>query len=125
MSSVSPIQRCRDVKERIGYIRDLLGHTNLSALADDVVSRAAFERFLEIISEASRHIPADWQQEFGPRINWRQLTDLGNIIRHVYQRADLAMLWGMYETDLDPLEAAIDAMIAAYGPIPRPPPRSP
>jgi len=125
LNSVSPVQRCRDIKERIGYIRDLLDNTSLDVLANDTVGRAAFERFLEIISEASKHIPPEWQEEFGPAINWRQLIDLGNIIRHVYQRADLAMLWAMYETDLDPLEAAIDAVIAAHGPIPRPPPRSP
>ena len=119
------MERCRDVKLRIGYIRDMLRDTTLEPLASDQVRRAAFERFLEIVSEASRHIPAEWQQTFGSNINWRQLIDLGNIIRHVYQRADLAMLWGMYEVDLDPLEAAIDAMIAAHAPIPRPPPRSP
>lgn len=85
MSPVSPIQRCYDVKQRIGYIRELLGSTNLEALSNDTVGRAAFERFLEIISEASRHIPVEWQQAYGPDTDWRRLIDLGNIIRHVYQ----------------------------------------
>lgn len=114
--SCSAYERCRDVKLRIGYIRELLRDKSLEHLAGDPFDRAAFERFLEIISEASKHIPEDWQRQYGPAINWRQLIDLGNIIRHIYQRADLAMLWGMYEDDLDPLEAAIDAMLAAHRP---------
>ena len=40
----------------------------------------------------------------------------GNILRHEYDQLDLNILWDVYERDLDPLEAAIDAMLAAHAP---------
>lgn len=82
----------------------------------DLVVRAAFERFLEIASEASRKLPADWKDSFGPSLNWRGIADLGNRLRHAYHMTSLPILWSIYANDLDPLEAAIDAMIAAHAP---------
>jgi uncharacterized protein with HEPN domain len=73
-----------------------------------------FERFLEIPSEASWSIPDEWKQEFGPSIPWRQVADLGNVLRHAYHRTDLLLLWSVYENDLGPLETAIDAILAAH-----------
>jgi uncharacterized protein with HEPN domain len=40
---------------------------------------------LEIISEASRHIPDDLK-ELAPDIPWRQIAAIGNLLRHEYQR---------------------------------------
>ena len=77
----------------------------------DAVTRAAFERFLEILSEASRSVPDEWKAEFGPKIPWRSIADLGNALRHAYHRTDTRLLWSVYEDDLGPLEAAIDAML--------------
>jgi uncharacterized protein with HEPN domain len=78
--------------------------------------RAAFERFLEIISEASRHIPDDWKAQFGPDVPWREVATLGNVLRHIYQRVELTSLWRIYSKDLATLEAAVDAMLARHDP---------
>jgi len=84
-------------------------------LVTDRATRAAFERFLEILSEASRHIPDEWKGEFN-QIPWRQVADLGNFIRHVYHRIDLEVLWSIYENDIGSLEAVIDELIARAKP---------
>ena len=68
-----------------------------------------------VISEAARNIPDEWKRSFGPSIDWRGVEDLGNRLRHVYQHTSMTILWSIYEHDLDPLEAAIDRMIAAHG----------
>ena len=69
---------------------------------------------LLIISEASRHLPDAWKSQFGPTIDWRQIADLGNRLRHGYHRNEATILWSIYLNDLDPLEAAIDRMLAAH-----------
>jgi uncharacterized protein with HEPN domain len=61
--------------------------------------RLAVERLLEIISEASRHIPVDMKAK-EPKINWRRLADLGNWLRHAYHRTDPGFLWDMIGHDL-------------------------
>ncbi len=106
--------RARDIKQSIVNIRELLAGRDFDDLYDDRNSRAAFERYLEILSEASRSIPQSWRVQFGPDLPWRQIADLGNQLRHAYHRTDTKSLWLLYENDLAPLEAAIDAMLAAH-----------
>ena len=108
------IFRVRDVKQSILAIRKLLAGHSFETMYGDVVVKAAFERFLEILSEASRSIPEQWKQEHGPAIQWRQVGDLGNVLRHAYHRTDAKMLWEVYERDLTPLELAIDSMLTAH-----------
>jgi uncharacterized protein with HEPN domain len=106
--------RARDMKQSIMSIRQLLGDRDFDQVYDDLMRRAAFERFLEILSEASRSVPEEWKRQFGPTLQWRQIADLGNALRHAYHRTDLKLLWSIYQNDLGPLEAAIDAMLAAH-----------
>ena len=51
------IFRLRDIVESIDKIDALLDGNRFDDLYRDDVQRAAFERFLEILSEASKHIP--------------------------------------------------------------------
>jgi uncharacterized protein with HEPN domain len=106
--------RVRDAKQSILAIRDLLKDQTFESMYADAVVRAAFERFLEILSEASRSIPDQWKQDHGADIPWRQVADLGNVLRHAYHRTDARMLWAVYENDLTSLELAIDSMLTAH-----------
>lgn len=118
--------RLEDMRQAIANIRRLLQGKTLEAIRDETMTRAAFERFLEIISEASRHIPDDWKSAVAPAIPWRQVADLGNVLRHAYDKTDAAALWSIYEDDLDALSNAVDRLIAVYGSASTPsPPRSP
>ena len=117
--------RAVHVQEAILELRAaLLVHTFETLIADPD-GLAAFKWRLLVLSEASKGIQDSWKTEFGRSLPWRSIRDLGNELRHAYPTLDLAVLWRIYTDHLDPLEAAIDAMIAAHGPIPRPPPRSP
>jgi uncharacterized protein with HEPN domain len=102
--------RLTDMKNAIGQIKKLLDGKTSDVVATDIATRAAFERFLEIVSEASRHVPDEWKKEYTD-IEWRQIADLGNFIRHVYHRIDLDILWTIYTDKLDPLEQVVDALI--------------
>lgn len=108
------VERLQDISRTIGHIRDLLANKTAEDLDTDVVALAAFERFLEIISEASRHLPEEWKQT-GPSIPWRRVADLGNQLRHAYHRIDRDVLWSIYENDLPPLEQAICRLLSERG----------
>lgn len=115
---ISPAERLDHMKSSIGIIRDMFsGRTFDQATADHIRWRA-FERELEIISEASRKVPEEWKREFGPGLPWFNIANIGNILRHAYSSVNAPKLWDIYTTDLDPLEAAIDAMLAANLPPP-------
>lgn len=107
--------RLNDIKHAIEAIYELLDGKTFEILSSDKNTRAAFERFLEIISEASRHVPDEWKAADAPQIPWRSIANIGNHIRHAYQRVELLTLWQVYEDDLASLEAAVDDMLAKHG----------
>ncbi len=115
MTDDRALSRLEDIKDGIAQIRILAAGKTMDDLRGERAGWAAFERFLEIISEAARHLPAEWRAE-QPQIPWRQVADLGNRLRHVYRDVNPRALWAIYEDDLDPREAAIDAMLAAHAP---------
>src|SRR5690606_22453578 len=109
-----PERRVADIKKNVAEIRHLLAGRSLSEIETDSMRRAAFARFLEVISEASRCLPDSWETEH-PDVAWRRVAGLGNEIRPVYDRVDLSTRWGIYGRDLAPLEAAVDAILIAHG----------
>jgi uncharacterized protein with HEPN domain len=76
----------------------LLEGKTFEDMAGDRVTKAAFERFLEILSEASRHIP-DSLKAMAPSVPWRRVGDIGNHLRHAYHRVDAEILWPLYEDE--------------------------
>jgi uncharacterized protein with HEPN domain len=102
------------MQRAISEIRKLLAGKSLDILMSDAATRAAFERFLEILSEASRHVPEDLKAEYS-HIPWRQVADLGNFIRHVYHKVD-EVLWSIYEDDLDPLDDVVGKLVERLRP---------
>jgi uncharacterized protein with HEPN domain len=102
-------ERIAHIDTAIDSIREAVaGHTEAS-FADNMMLRLAIERLLEIISEASRHIPSEMKAK-DPDINWRRLADLGNWLRHAYHRTDPGILWDMVESDLAPLKIFVERM---------------
>jgi len=88
--------RLGDIIDAIDAIDLLLKDRTFEDILADRVTRAAFERFLEIISEASRHIPDDLKDK-AQHVPWRRVGDIGNHLRHAYHRVDAGILWTLYE----------------------------
>ena len=103
--------RLTDMRDAIIGIEGVVAGVGFEAFAGNWGMQRAIERGLEIISEASRHVPSDLK-ELAPEIPWRQIAAIGNLLRHEYQRADIKATWNIVENHLPPLAAAIDRLIA-------------
>jgi uncharacterized protein with HEPN domain len=100
-----------DIQETIDRINDLVAGVTPEIYANSWAMQRAVERGLEIISEASRHIPPDLKAS-APDIPWRQISAIGNLLRHEYQRADVTATWNIVTEHLPPLATAIKQLIS-------------
>lgn len=89
------IDRLRDIVDATDQIDLLLAGRTFNDMRADRVVRAAFERFLEILSEASRHIPEALKQT-APDVPWQRIAGIGNHLRHAYDRVDALILWDIH-----------------------------
>jgi uncharacterized protein with HEPN domain len=71
--------------------------------------RQSVERSLEIISEASRLLPAALT-EAKPEIPWRKVADFGNVLRHAYFAVNPDIVLRIAKDDLAPLRDALLSM---------------
>lgn len=79
----------------------------------DEWGRAATERHLEIISEASRHIPARDKSDH-PQIPWKEIAGIGNVLRHRYDTVSDDRVWEIVSLELRALRSAIKKIIAKH-----------
>ena len=104
-------QRLEDILDAIAQLELLVVGKLKSDLDHDRFFQAAFERFVEIVSEASRHVPVD-QRAMHPHIPWTRITAIGNHLRHAYHRVDTGVLWALMENgDLNQLKIAVAALL--------------
>ena len=78
----------------------------------DWLLRHGAQRAIEIISEASRHVP-DQLKAMHPKIRWRSIAGIGNVLRHEYHAISDKVIWKVIQDELPPLKAAVTIMKAA------------
>ncbi|HEB79801.1 MAG TPA: DUF86 domain-containing protein [Rhodospirillales bacterium] len=110
----NPRQRLHDIIEAIEKIEGFIKDADFNLYHTDPMLHDAIERNVEIISEASRHIPDDMKDRFKD-IPWRQIADIGNALRHGYDVIDDKAMWNTVNNDLAPLKEAVIAMIEEVG----------
>lgn len=110
----TPYERCTHILDAIANIHSLLDGLGSNVLEDLVTIRPAFERHLEVISEAVRHLPETARAEF-PSIPWNDIAALGNRLRHGYDAVRADVLWAVYTLELDALEFAVIQMRDGFG----------
>ncbi len=102
--------RLEHILDCISQLEELFGRISEKQLSSDRLLRAAVERWLEIISEASRHVPEDVKAH-EPAIAWRRMADLGNLLRHAYPDVNPTVLWDIGRNDLAPLKAFVERVM--------------
>jgi uncharacterized protein with HEPN domain len=102
--------RLHDILNAIIGIQGTVGGIGFETYLSVWHMKHASERGLEIISEASRHIP-DELKDAEPTIPWRQISGIGNVLRHDYQVISDHVVWDIIANHLDELEAAVRRML--------------
>jgi len=105
MPAPSPINSLIDIVEAIEIIHSELAGLTLEQFEGDRRKRWLVERGIEIISEASRRLPADMKARHAD-IPWRKVAGIGNVLRHEYADVAPDVLWHVVQDNLPPLETA-------------------
>ena len=113
--AADPLLHIDNLLEAIRAIDEDVAGLDAERFAADRRARQLAERNLEIISEASRHLPRDLKER-EPDIPWDAIAGIGNVLRHDYHRADPLILWETCRTDLPPLRHAARRMRHALTP---------
>jgi uncharacterized protein with HEPN domain len=111
-------QRVRDIIEAVEVIRSFTAGMSRDAFLDDEKTESAVTRKILIIAEAvdaifelerKQNVPlGERLQERLPDIPWRNIRDMGILIRHRYGRESPDEIWDVLaDGDLDALERAL------------------
>jgi uncharacterized protein with HEPN domain len=80
----------------------------------DLLRLYAITRCLEIISEASRRLPAELKARH-PSIAWNEMAAAANVYRHDYADVSARRIWATLRLALPPLRAAMEHERMALG----------
>jgi len=110
LPSSRPKTRFLDIVENAETILDYTAGMDRDSFEKDRRTRDATERCLSRISEAAVKLGAQAEVML-PQHPWRQIRDLGNVIRHAYDNLDADIVWSIVVERLPTLLA--DAREAA------------
>jgi uncharacterized protein with HEPN domain len=108
----SLIPRLTDIIEAIERVNSTLADVSLETFENDWQRQWLVERGVEIISEASRHLPDDVKSR-NPEIPWQKVAGIGNVLRHNYESIAAPVLWKLVQADLPILEKVCRSELAA------------
>jgi uncharacterized protein with HEPN domain len=85
------------------------------AFASDLKTFYATVGALEIISEASRHLPPELKERH-PNVDWVAIREAGNVYRHGYEAVTEERIWDTVTAQSSPLEEAVLAELGSVEP---------
>jgi uncharacterized protein with HEPN domain len=94
------------IAHNINLARQFIKGLSYEEFASDERTIYAVTRCLEIVSEASRRLPAEVKARY-PTVRWDQIAGAGNIYRHDYEDVLPRILWTTVRDHLSDLEAAV------------------
>ena len=76
----------------------------------DRMFELALTRLMEVLGEAARRVPDEFRARY-PHVQWRQTTDLRNVLIHDYDTVDFDELWRIIQVHLPPLVEQLQTII--------------
>jgi uncharacterized protein with HEPN domain len=107
----------QDILKAISLIEQFIGEMDFHAYSEDIKTRAAVERELQIVTEAAYRLKQE-DEYLCPGPDWRKIRGMGNILRHAYDRIDDMIVWVTVKDDLPAIKQAVSEALATHFPSP-------
>jgi uncharacterized protein with HEPN domain len=102
-----PNTALHDILDHIGYAEEFIAGFDWPTFRNDRRTVFAVVRCLEVISEASRRLPADLKARH-PSIEWQRMAGAGNVYRHDYDDISARTVWESVQLALPPLRTVVE-----------------
>ena len=96
----------QDILEQIELIENSTINISKSRFLSDKLTVDATVRRLEVIGEAAKNISDSFRAKY-PKVPWKKITGLRDIIVHAYFGVDLDIVWDIVKKDLPGLKKDI------------------
>ena len=105
------------IRDNITLARSFVDGFDYERFRDNQLVFYAVMRALEIISEASRRLPAAMKAR-NPEIPWVDVAGAGNVYRHDYEDVRQRDVWTTVQKHLEPLLAVVERELRRLGELP-------
>jgi uncharacterized protein with HEPN domain len=103
--------RLNDIVRAIDGATETIGGIEFETFRTTFHMLRTVERCIEIVSEATRHIPGENKANY-PDIPWPQIVGIGNVLRHDYDLVDDRIIWEVATVHFPALRAVVVDMLA-------------
>lgn len=101
-------ERLQDILDAIARIEQY-AERGRQAFESDPLVQTWIVHHIGIIGEACRSLPKEFQDRF-PKVPWRQIVGMRNIVVHHYFDIDVEAVWAVVQKDLPDLKRKIAAI---------------
>ena len=105
------IEFLRDIMDWMEHAQSFVVDIDRREFVDDLKTRSAVERAVEIIGEASKHIPDDIRRQF-PDVPWQSMAGMRDRVSHAYFGIDYDILWQTVTEEIPPLLQRLKEIVA-------------
>ena len=106
--------RLTDILSAIERIERTTRGMDFAKFVEDDIARGATERFLTVACEAALKLP-DIVKQRAPHINWRQMNNFANLLRHASHSTAADEVWKIVHNDIPPLKLFVERQIREGG----------
>jgi uncharacterized protein with HEPN domain len=110
MMTRSVLDYFKDIQQEINFVILNTQSKDFDAFVNDEVLKRAVVRSLEIIGEAVKNIPFEIRSTF-PLVDWKDIAGMRDKLIHHYFGIDYEIVWSVIESELIPIEEAIEVII--------------
>jgi uncharacterized protein with HEPN domain len=113
-SLLSELERSylRDILSASSEIESYIAGLNFEGYCANRTTKLVVERLLQMMTEAASRLGRTAELHC-PEVPWRSIRDVGNVLRHAYDRIDDFLIWTAVTVEMPPLVAAVRAALAA------------
>lgn len=115
MSERGLFEYLSDILEAVNRIQDYTIGMDYDVFLDDLKTRDAVIRNLEVIGEATKQVGDDIRQQF-PDVPWKEMAGVRDILIHHYFGVNFEIVWSIIRTELSTLRENIEKILAQLPP---------